>query len=80
MKNGYRYPVVVTNEEGVRVFYDQGGRVYNYFDCYKENTADWCEKNDIKSENFPIWADRVRKPKVVEVEEVEEDEEDEEYY
>ena len=23
--NGYRYPVVVTNEEGVRVFYDQGG-------------------------------------------------------
>lgn len=54
---------------------------------------DWCEKNDIKSENFPIWADRVRKPKVVEVEEVEEvkeveedeeveevEEEDEEYY
>ena len=42
---------------------------------------EFCDKKDIKSENFPIWADRVRKPKVVEVEEVEEvEEEDEEYY
>lgn len=76
VKNGYRYPVVVVNEEGIRAFYDQAGRVYYYFDCYKDYSEEFCDKHDIKSENFPIVAEKVSKPKVVEVVEVEEDEEE----